>query len=172
MNSLRLFLVGLIVNMLPDTRCFGFKRALYKFAGVEVGANVRICSSAKIIGNGKLIIGNNTWIGHDTLIISTSSIVIGDNVDIAPRVYIGTGTHEIDLTTPGIAGKGINKDVLIGSGCWIGVGSSILPGTILGDKTIVAAGAIVNKSFESHVIIAGVPGSVLKSLKNVSFENH
>lgn len=130
-----------------------------------MGNNVRICSSARILGNGSLIIGDNTWIGHETLIICSSSVTIGSNVDIAPRVFIGTGTHEIDLTTAGVAGEGISKDVVIGNGCWLGAGSIILPGIVIGEKTVVAAGAVVTKSFNSHQVIGGVPARIIRDLR-------
>lgn len=160
-----LFIVRFIVMLFPDTRFFSFKRGLYRLAGAELGKNVRICSSARIIGNGNLSIGENTWIGHESMIVCSSNVTIGANVDIAPRVYIGTGTHEIDLRTPGIAGKGISKDIKIGDGCWLCVNSSILPNVEIGEKSVVAAGAVVTKNFESYTLLAGVPAKVIKSLK-------
>lgn len=165
MKPTLLYLFSFIICILPDTRCFGLKRILYRLAGAQIAKNVRICSSAKIIGNGNLSIGENTWIGHQVLIISTSIIQIGSNVDIAPRVYIGTGTHEIDIQTPGIAGKGLSKDILIDEGCWLCAGSYILPGSIIGKKSIVGAGAVVNGTFESFSLIAGFPAKIVKSYK-------
>lgn len=166
MNSTLLFIIKFILVFLPDTRCFGIKRALYRFAGVKVGKNVRICSSAKISGNGNLSIGDNTWIGHDAMIICSSNISIGSNVDIAPRVYIGTGTHVIDVISENIAGKGNNKDVVIEDGCWLGVQSVILPGVTVKSKNVVAAGAVVTKTFEPLVMLAGVPATIIKDLKS------
>ena len=160
-----LYLLSFLIYLLPDTRCFSLKRSLYRFAGADIGENVRICSSAKISGNGNLSIGVNSWIGHETMIISSSNVAIGSNVDIAPRVFIGTGTHEIDLTTAGIAGQGISKDINIGDGCWLGAGSIILPGVEIGQRTVVAAGAVVSKSFGSYLLIGGVPAKIIKSLK-------
>ena len=106
MNNLLLYLVAHISHILPDTRCFGIKRLLYHMCGVKVGKNVRICSSAKIIGNAPLIIGENVWIGHDTMIIASARVTIESHVNIAPRVYIGTGTHEIDTLGVSVAGGG------------------------------------------------------------------
>lgn len=164
MKPFILYLFRFIIYLLPETRAFQIKRMLYRLAGVNVGKNVRICSSAKIIGNGTLSIGENTWIGHDVLIISSSDISIGANVDIAPRVYIGTGTHEIDLNTPGIAGKGISKGINIGDGCWLGVGSILLPGVIIGSKCLIAAGAVVKGNFPPYSFIGGVPAQLIRKL--------
>lgn len=61
--------------------------------------------------------------------------------------------------------KHVVKDVCIGKYCWIGMNSIILPGTSLGDYTIVAAGSVVTKSFTSgYCVIGGNPAKVLKEL--------
>lgn len=165
MNSTILYLSKLILSVLPETRFFGFKASVYRMAGAKIGKNVRICSSVKILGTGELSIGDNTWIGHETIIISSSKIKIGSNVDIAPKVYIGTGTHVIDASSSNIAGEGISKDILIENGCWLGVSSIILPGVIIKEKCVVASGAVLNKTIDkSHILIGGVPAKQLKTL--------
>lgn len=158
------FLINMIMTILPETRCFGFKRMLWRLAGAKIGSNVRICSSCKIFGAGKLIIGDNTWIGHQTLIATSSKIVIGANVDIAPRVYLGTGTHIIDVNSDHIAANDISKDILIRDGCWICTNAVILAGAQIGKKCVVAAGAIVTSSFyEDRIMVGGVPAKKIKS---------
>ncbi len=165
MNSVILHIIKIITFALPETRFFNFKCFLYKLAGVKIGKNVRICSSVRILGSGVLIIGDNTWIGHETTIISSSKIEIGANVDIAPRVYIGTGTHVIDVNSANIAGEGLNKDVIIEDGCWLGVASVILPGVTIRKKCVIAAGTVLNKSLNvTCFLIAGVPAKEIKSL--------
>lgn len=58
------------------------------------------------------------------------------------------------------------KDVVIGEKCWIGMNSVILPGINLGGNTIVAAGAVVTKSFpQGNVVLAGVPAKIIKELE-------
>ena len=59
--------------------------------------------------------------------------------------------------------------VNIGKGCWIGEKAVILPGVTLGDKCIVAAGAVVNKSFPPYTLLGGVPA---RALKKYDFEMH
>lgn len=164
MNSLKLQLAGFLVHNLPLTRCFALKRSLYRWAGVTVGANVRIVSSAKIVGNGSLTIGNNTWIGHDVLIVCSDTVTIGANCDIAPRVYIGNGTHVIDPSSSHVAGSGRSLPVEIGDGCWLCVNSTILPGAKIDNKSIIAAGAIVKGEVPSLELWGGVPAKKIRSL--------
>ena len=150
--------------MLPDTRFFGLKRTLLRICGAKIEDGVRICSSATFIGTGDLFIGKDTWIGHQVFISSSSSVTIGESVDIAPRVYIGTGTHEIDPNGKHVAGRGVNKDIAIGNGAWLCANSVILPGVSIGNKSIVAAGAVVNKSCGHNELIAGVPAKFIKKV--------
>lgn len=165
MNSLITYFNNILFPLLPETRCFGLKRAMWRLVGAKVGKGVRISSSARIVCSGQLEIGENTWIGAQVLLAPASQIVIGKNCDIAPRVYIGNGTHEITPDADRIAGQDIALDVTIGDGCWLCANSCILPGVTIGDKCVVAAGAVVAKPFiEDKVLIAGIPAKIKKQL--------
>jgi len=65
--------------------------------------------------------------------------------------------------------------VTIGDYCWIGMNATILPNVILGNHTIVAAGAVVTRSFpEGYCILAGNPARIIKQLdpsETVEYEN-
>lgn len=164
MNSLILYAVSCFVKILPPTRCFGLKRELYRLAGAKIGKNVRISSSATIIGSGNLTIGDDTWIGHEVMILCSSNVSIGKECDIAPRVYIGTGTHLITPDESRIGNTETSKNISIGNGCWLCVNCSVLPGVDIGDKVVVAAGAVVTKSVGKKCMVAGVPASIKKQL--------
>ncbi len=156
---------NLLFPLIPESRGWGFKRFMLKLAGAKIGRNVKISSSLKVYGAGTLEVGDNTWIGYQTLIVASSSVVIGANCDIAPRVYIGTGTHLIDVNSDHIAAKDISMDVCIGNGCWLCTNSVILPGVKIGKKSVVAAGAVVTKTFnDNNILIAGVPAEKKKNL--------
>ncbi len=64
------------------------------------------------------------------------------------------------------------KNVTIGEKCWLGMNSIVLPGVILGPHRIVAAGAVVTKSFpHGFCIVAGSPARILKNLEYTEQEN-
>ena len=153
-----------IMHFLPETSLFGFKRCLLRLSGVKLGKNVRVCSSALVIGTGELEIGDNTWIGHRCIISATSSIVIGKNVDIAPNVFIGNGTHGITPERDRVADVELSRDVKVGDGCWLCAGCMVLPGVSIGSKCVVAAGSVVTRSFGTMKLLAGVPASIKREL--------
>lgn len=163
LKPMRLYVVNLFTGLLPATRLYGLKRTLYRWGGVELGDNVRIVSSARILGSGQLIIDDNTFIGHQTLILlGGGSISIGKNVDISSNVTIVNGTHEIATTSIKAAGKGYADDICIGEGCWVGVCATIIAGAQVKEGAIVAAGALVNGSVDALSIVGGVPCKVIK----------
>ena len=60
MKSLLLWIYSLIVHLLPETRCFGLKAFLLRRCGARIGRNVRINSSVRILGTGRLEIGDTS----------------------------------------------------------------------------------------------------------------
>lgn len=113
----------------------------------------------------------------------TPEIVIEDNVGIqqnfhctcASRVRIGKGTlitqnvgifdihhgYAVPDVSP-IVQDIETKSVDIGENCFIGMNSVILPGTVLGRHTVVAAGAVVSGVFPEYCVLAGVPARIVK----------
>jgi len=90
------------------------------------------------------------------------TITIGKGTYIAVNVGIITTNH--DLLNPDIHAPG--KDIIIGEKCWIGMNSVILPGVVLGNHTVVAAGSIVTKSYpDGYCVIGGNPAKVIKNLR-------
>lgn len=164
MNTILLHLYNLLTIFLPETRFFALKCWLLKRAGVEIGKNVRICSSVRIIGDGKLSIGDNSWIGPQTLISCSSpaEVKLGSNTDIAPKVYIGTGSHEIDMIGLHSAGKGVNSSIIIEDGVWICAGVFLLPGVRVGNKSIIGAGSVVTNNIPKFSLGVGNPCRIVK----------
>jgi acetyltransferase-like isoleucine patch superfamily enzyme len=45
---------------------------------------------------------------------------------------------------------------------WIGAGAIILPGVIVGDDAVVAAGSVVTADVPSKTVVAGNPARVIR----------
>lgn len=84
---------------------------------------------------------------------------------MAPNVGIITTNH--DILDPGKHVPG--KPIVIGDNCWVAMNAVILPGVVLGNGTIVAAGSVVTKSFpQGRCVIGGVPAKVIKLINEKS----
>lgn len=97
---------------------------------------------------------------------TNAKIIIGKGTQIAYGVGLITENHDVyDIRKhqPG-------KDIRIGKNCWIGMNAVLLPGTTLGDHTVVGAGAVVTKSFpDGYVVIAGNPAKVIRTLNKADY---
>ncbi|MRS01689.1 hypothetical protein EG832_00440 [bacterium] len=51
--------------------------------------------------------------------------------------------------------------VKIGSDCWLGANSLILPGVTIGDGAVIAAGAVVTKDVQPYSIVGGNPAKII-----------
>lgn len=123
---------------------------------------MRCVSSAAFYLSGRLTIGKNTWIGHEVLIVGGGTHVnIGNYCDIAPRVNMITGTHKINPGGPHVAGDGYSLPITIGDSSWICAGVTILGGPTIGERSVVAAGAVVKGSFPPGCLIGGVPARII-----------
>jgi len=118
--------------------------------------------SSKINQYKNICIGVETSPGYQPgcYIQGLGKVIIGDYTRIAPNVGIISGNHDVYDTREYKLGE-----VIIGSYCWIGMNSVVLPGVVLGDFTIVGAGSVVTKSFdEGYCVIGGNPARIVKKL--------
>jgi maltose O-acetyltransferase len=161
--SLRQFLGNTLIGVLPPTRCYGFKRRILRSMGVNVNGAARVASSVRIYGDLRLSLGDDVFLGHEVLISGGKSrVTIGNCADIGPRVSILTGSHEVDMMGSHSAGRGISMDIVIEDGVWIGAGSTILGGVMIGRKAVIAAGSVVMRDVPPYSLAAGVPCRVKK----------
>lgn len=163
--SLLLHLHNLASVAVPSRGGFGLRRALLRMAGVRVAGDTRIATGVRVYDR-YLEIGAGSWVGLDTRLITCAEgrLTIGARVDIAPMCLITTGTHELGGPERR-AGPGTGEAVVIGDGCWIGMGAIILPGARIGRGSVVAAGAVVARGdYPPDSLIAGIPARVLKPL--------
>ena len=115
----------------------------------------------------KIKIGKNVWksfaVSGCCYIQGGNGIEIGDNTIFAPGVKIISANHNPDSVKREWLKE---RPIVIGKHCWIGTNAVILPGVILGDNTIVGAGAVVTKSFpQGNIIIAGNPAKVIREIR-------
>lgn len=102
---------------------------------LNYGVNVTIHPSVFIQGDVKIL---------DSPI---SKVEIGANSAIGFNCVIATIGHLLDVVSrsaPIGEGTPFAKDVIIGKGVYVFTNSIILPGTVLGDYSIVTAGSTVN----------------------------
>lgn len=163
-------------------RNVGFLRPLYETAGTGYPVNGKFFFFQKILGFNRKVpwpvhftsivtgekyitIGFNTApgasIGNYIFASPEAPIYVGSYTVIASNVCIGSFNHDIYNISQYTSKGGIH----IGNYCWIAANAVLLSGVFLGDHTVVAAGAVVNRSFpDGYCVLAGNPARVVKQL--------
>lgn len=142
---------------------------------VNIGSYCRITVSTEFGGikcksknKIRIKIGNNVDIGNNTFISANNKIEIGNHVIMAPDVFItdhehgwydlDKNLHEQPLTEGGY--------VEIGDNVFLGAKSTVLKNVTIGEHTVVAANAVVNKSVPAFSVVAGNPARIIRRLRS------
>ena len=90
-----------------------------------------------------------------------NGIVFGENVWVGPHVSIISMNHDLYDYERYVSAN----PILIDDNCWLGAHAVVLPRVHLGQHTVVAAGAVVTRSFpDGNQVLAGAPAKIVKKL--------
>lgn len=109
----------------------------------------------------KMDIGNNVIIARTAILdknVNPRGIHIGDNTWVLRGAIILAHDHCRSANS----NRGLFNTV-IGNNCVIGINSIILPGILVGEHCVVAAGSVVTKNAPPHTIVAGNPAKVIRT---------
>lgn len=113
------------------------KNWLYRtFLGMKIGEKTALAFMVMpdIMFPEKIKIGRNSIIGYNTTILAHEYLI--DEYRLGP--------------------------VVIGDEVMIGANSTILPGVVIGDRAVVAAGTVVHKDVPAGAFVAGNPMRVIR----------
>ena len=135
---------------------------------LEIGSKNMVARNVQLAAKGgRIKMGTNVGIGSNCVIHAgkTNEIQIGDNVLIAPYVYIGGTRYHFDRLDIPIdeQGPAPQGGVKIGDDVWIGAGTTIVDGIKIGSHAIIGAGAVVTRDVPEYAIVGGVPAKILSS---------
>ena len=113
------------------------------------------------IGEGSLVPKGSTFY------CTVAPLTIGRKVIFGPNPTVITGDHRIDVVGKFIADS-LDKlpendlPVVIEDDVWCGANVTILKGVTIGRGSVVAAGAVVTRSFPPYSVIGGVPARLIR----------
>ncbi|MCF6129779.1 hypothetical protein L1S35_08840 [Flavobacterium sp. AS60] len=134
---------------------------------VKIGSFSTLTSTSHMSKYGKgLKMGNNSAIGDYTHFGAAGGIEIGDDVIMGSYISFHSENHNFSETSKLIRQQGVtSKGIKLGNNIWVGAKVTFLDGSVVGNNSVVAAGAVVNDVFPDNVVIGGVPAKVLKSIE-------
>lgn len=145
-------------NSIPDLYILKVPKSICLIlAGVKTEIDsIYFKSSIAIDAPKQLEMGKGVFLNRGVVFEGRGRVIIGDGCHIGPNVVFATTCHDINNTMSVATG-----DIRIMNNVWIGANSVILKDVRLGPNVIVAAGAVVNKSFE-NCLVGGVPAKLLR----------
>jgi len=151
-----------------------------------IGANIVIYIGANIANNVMVAdlasIRENTSIGEYTIIgrgVTVENYVkIGKRCKLESNCYITAYSSLADYVfiAPGVVTSNDNyigrteerfkhfKGITVKKGGRIGAGTVILPGKVIGEDALVAAGSVVTRDVPARKVVMGVPARVIKDV--------
>jgi carbonic anhydrase/acetyltransferase-like protein (isoleucine patch superfamily) len=139
---------------------------------VMIGGNMRVgkrfCIRGRVarseinVGpDARLLIGDRVFINQGVTIAVTESIEIGDDTKIGDfSTILDSNYHELE---PGRPDK--PQPVTIGKNVWLGTGVLVMPGSRIGDHTVVGARSVVRGELPPRVLAVGNPAKAVKQLE-------
>ena len=163
----RLWVADALLRLLPCGACGRVRAALYRRAGIRIGAGSivagRMTFGAAAKAHAHVRIGARCFINRAVYVDAAAAVTIGDGVSIGHHVVVITTDHAIG--PPEFrAGALRPAPVTVGDGAWVAAGVTLLPGVTVGAGAVVAAGAVVTRDVPPNVLAGGVPARVLREL--------
>ena len=130
--------------------------------GVFVGRNTTIYCK-----NGDISLAANASLSANVIVFSSNDLAIGEGTMVGSFSYLLSG-GEYDYASPvpfcrqsGMETKG---PLVVGRDCWLGAHVTVLDAASVGDRAVVAAGAVVTAPIPARSLAMGVPAKVRKML--------
>jgi acetyltransferase-like isoleucine patch superfamily enzyme len=98
--------------------------------------------------SGKIIVGKNTVFSEDVLVLTGKHKFISEIENI-------NDLHDVPKQ---------GRDIIIGNNCYIGGGAIIIGPVVIGDYSVICAGAVVTKNVPEKTMVGGVPAKKIKDL--------
>jgi acetyltransferase-like isoleucine patch superfamily enzyme len=147
--------------------CDGRIPILYNSGIVTIGKRLVVrgrvarCEIGAAAPNARLQIGDRVFINQGATIAAACYIEIGDDSLIGDFVAVyDSDYHHVDPYRPMRLAP-----VVIGANVWLGRSVVVLPGSKVGDHTVVAAGSVVKGDLPPRVLAAGNPAQVIRELQ-------
>lgn len=132
---------------------------------ISIGDKVRIDRGVRLLATNQaeLVLEQGVRVGLYSVFNGGDSIRVGARSLISGFVYLQTSMHGFKDRNIEVQQQGYDHaPVNLGADCWLGTHVVVLPGVSLGKGVVVGSNAVVNRSFEDHQVIGGIPAAIIK----------
>ena len=136
---------------------YGWRNALLRAFGAQVGKGVHVLPSARIWAPWRLELGDGSCVGEHVDCYCAERIRLGRGATISQYSFLCTASH--DHERDGM--PSICKPILIGDWAWVCADVYVAPGVTIGEGAVAGARASVFRDVVPWTIVGGNPARVL-----------
>ena len=126
---------------------------------------VHLCRYARVYSwnGGDIYVGGKTSLGQQLDLRSGTGtkFICGRDCMVSYQVRMRSHNGHTVIDKNNKCAYKTRENVIIGDHVWIGTGSVIMPGTKIGDGSVVGANTFTNKEFGKNVMLVGSPAKVI-----------
>ena len=137
---------------------FGWRRLLLRVFGAKLGERCHIHRRVRIWAPWNLHCEDLVTLADEVVVYNPSLVFLATHSIVSQQAYLCGAGH--DYTQP--AFPMISAPIRIGAYAWIGARAVVQMGVTVGERSILALGAIATRDIEPWTIYAGVPARKLK----------
>lgn len=137
---------------------WGWRRFLLRMFGAEVGREVHVYPTARVLMPWNLVIGDHSSIGDRAYLYNIGKLTIGKQATVSYRAHICGGTHDYTLQSFAL----VKTPITIGDGAWVCTDAFVGPGVDVGARAIVGARAVTMKDVPAGAIVGGNPAKLIR----------
>ena len=158
---------GHAIDPSVEVRCSGsIKNQLQFGQSVAVDRGCILWTGVDGEREGLIRVGDRARVGPYSYLGSLHRLEVGEGCLIGAYCYVITANHcfedgDLPLVEQGFSGS----DIRLGDHSWLGSHVVVLPGVTIGERAVVAAGAVVTKSIPSRQLWGGVPARKIRDLR-------
>ncbi len=151
------------LNKLGFDDAMRIRELFSELTGQQVGETFSLIPPFYTSGGRRIRVGRQVFINQCCTIYDMGGVNIADLVMIGPNVNIITAGHALEPSQRRAYIEA--KPISIQKNVWIATGATILGGVIVGENSVVGAGAVVTKNVPPNTFVAGVPATVIRCLQ-------
>ena len=147
------------INQIHFSENHPYFKALFN----SLGEQSIICPPFTCEYGKSISVGHSCYLNMGITMLDNATITIGNHVLVGPNVQFYTPSHPVSFSE---RRKHIilRAPIVIENDVWIGGNVIINQGVTVGARSIIAAGAVVNKDIPADSLYGGVPAKFIKQL--------
>jgi len=159
------------VSRLPN-RVFGRSRpAALRFMGADIAPGVRISNRIKVLGARRLVIEDSAAVANSVILDARGGLTIKRGALVGFESVLISYTHAWpDPSRPVHQQGAVSAPIVLGENTWIGARVILLPGSTIGDATVIGAASVVSGEIAPMSVASGNPARVVAARRDRSKE--